>query len=128
MSSALNMTKFARCQSQTCLEMHIFQNGTPWQSETCFRMAHISEWHATRTSLRGVKACKIGKNSCVFGRSDKVWKGHDGQNNYNKNACKNAWRSIFIPEKYVFRGCFESPFTRISDIQPEIQLYKWSLG
>ena len=29
------------------LEMHIFQNGTPCQSETCFRMAHVSERHAT---------------------------------------------------------------------------------
>ena len=27
-------------------EMHIFQNGTPCQSETCFRMAHFSERHA----------------------------------------------------------------------------------
>ena len=29
-------------------EMHIFQNGTPCQSETCFRMAHVSKRHATR--------------------------------------------------------------------------------
>ena len=28
--------------------MHIFQNGTPCQSETCFEMAHVSERHATR--------------------------------------------------------------------------------
>ena len=27
-------------------EMHIFQNSTPCQSETCFRMAHVSERHA----------------------------------------------------------------------------------
>ena len=27
----------------------IFQNGTPCQSETCFRMAHVSERHAIRT-------------------------------------------------------------------------------
>ena len=39
-----------------------------------------------------------------------------------KNACKNAYLgSIFIPEKYVFRVCFESPFTRmISNLK-----YKW---
>ena len=28
-------------------ELHIFYNGTPCQSETCFRMAHVSERHAT---------------------------------------------------------------------------------
>ena len=39
-----------------------------------------------------------------------------------KNACKNAYlESIFIPEKYVFRVCFESPFMRKDDSQPEIQ-------
>ena len=39
-----------------------------------------------------------------------------------KNACKNAYLgSIFIPEKYVFRVCFASPFTRmISTLK-----YKW---
>ena len=31
-----------------------------------------------------------------------------------ENVCKNAYLgSIFIPEKYVFRVCFESPFTRM---------------
>ena len=31
-----------------------------------------------------------------------------------KNACKNAYSgSVFIPEKYVFRVCFKSPFTRM---------------
>ena len=39
-----------------------------------------------------------------------------------KAHAKTRKRSIFIPETYVFRGCFESPFTRISDIQPEIQV------
>ena len=44
--------------------------------------------------------------------SYKFWKGHDGQ--IKKTACKNAYLgSIFKPEKYVFRVCFESPFTRI---------------
>ena len=52
------------------------------------------------------------KNRGVFGHIDKFWKGHDGQ--INKNACKNAYLgSIFIPEKYVFRVCFESPFTKM---------------
>ena len=43
---------------------------------------------------------------------DKFWKGHDGQ--MKKNTCKNAYLgSIFIPEKCVFRVCFESPFMRV---------------
>ena len=64
------------------------------------------------TSFRGAKTCKIWKKWCVFGHSDKFWKGHDGQ--IEKNTCKNAYLgSIFIPEKYVFRVCFESPFTRM---------------
>ena len=38
-----------------------------------------------------------------------------------KNACLE---SIFIPEKYVFGVCFESPFTRmISSLK-----YKWPPG
>ena len=39
-----------------------------------------------------------------------------------KNACRNTYLgSIFISEKYVFRVCFESPFTRmISSLK-----YKW---
>ena len=64
-----------------------------------------------RTSFRGIKTCKIGKKG-VFGHIDKFWKGQDGQ--IKKNACKNAYLgSIFIREKYVFRVCFESPFTRM---------------
>ena len=52
------------------------------------------------------------KNGCVFGHSDTFWKGHDRQ--IKKNACKNTYLgSIFIPEIYVFRVCFESPFTRM---------------
>ena len=35
-------------------EMHIFQNATPCQFETCFRMEHVSERHATRVL---VEAC-----------------------------------------------------------------------
>ena len=73
-----------------------------------------------RTSFRGAKMCKIRKKGCVFGHIDKFWKGHDRQ--IKKNACKNAYLgSIFTPEKYVFRVCFESPFTRMI-IQPETQV------
>ena len=58
------------------------------------------------------------KEGCVFGDIDKFWKGHGGQ--IKKSACKNAYLgSIFIPEKYVLKVCFESPFRRMN-IQPEI--------
>ena len=64
-----------------------------------------------RTSFRGAKTCKIGKKG-VFGHTDKFWNGHDAQ--IKTNTCKNVYLgSIFIPEKYVFRVCFESPFTRM---------------
>ena len=57
------------------------------------------------------KRAKLEKR-CVFGHTDKLWKGHDRQ--IRKNACKNTYlESVFIPEKYVFRVCFESPFTRM---------------
>ena len=51
--------------------------------------------------------------------------GRDMTDKLKKNACKNAYLgSIFIPEKYVFRVCFESPFTRmISNLK-----YKWPPG
>ena len=76
-----------------------------------------------RTSFKGAKTCKIGKKGCVFGHIDKFWKGHDGQ--IKKNTCKITYLgSIFIHEKYVFRVCFESPFTRmISSLK-----YKWPPG
>ena len=62
-----------------------------------------------RTSFRGTKTCKIGKKGCVFGHIDKFWKGHDRQ--IKQNACKNTYLgSIFIPEKYVFRVLFVSPW------------------
>ena len=52
------------------------------------------------------KRAQFEKKGCVFGHIDKFWKGHDGQ--IEKNTCKNAYLgSIFIPEKYVFRVCFE---------------------
>ena len=34
-------------------EMHIFLNGTSCQSETCFRMAHVSKRHATSVLIGG---------------------------------------------------------------------------
>ena len=63
------------------------------------------------------------KKGYVFGHFDKFWNGHDAQ--IKKNASKNAYLgSIFIPEKYVFRVCFENPFTRmISSLK-----YKWPPG
>ena len=65
-----------------------------------------------RTSFRGAKTCKIWKIGYVFDHIDKFWKGHDAQ--IKKNACKHVYLgSIFIPEKYVFRVCFESPFMRM---------------
>ena len=55
---------------------------------------------------------QIWKEGYVFGHTDKFWAGHDRQ--IKKNACKNAYLgSIFIPEKYVFKVCFESPFMRM---------------
>ena len=73
----------------------------------------------TRTSFRGAKTCKIGEKG-VFGHIDKFWKGHDRQ--IKKNTCKNTYLcSIFIPEKYVFGVCFESPFTRMISCLK----YKW---
>ena len=45
-------------------------------------------------------------------RIDKFWKEHDRQ--IKKNACKNAYLgSIFIPEKYVIRVLFVSPWTSL---------------
>ena len=62
--------------------------------------------------IKGCKNVQNGKKRCDFGYIDKFWNGHDGQ--IKKNACKNAYLgSIFTPEKYVFRECFGSPFTRI---------------
>ena len=52
------------------------------------------------------------KKECVFGHIDKFWKGYDGQIK-KKGMQKCVLGSIFIPEKYVFRVCFESRFTRM---------------
>ena len=40
-----------RANLKNVSEKHIFQNGTPCQSETCFRMAQVSEQHATCASI-----------------------------------------------------------------------------
>ena len=62
-----------------------------------------------RTSFRGAKTWKKG---CVFGHIDQFWKEHDRQ--IKKNACKNAYLgSIFVPENYVIRVLFVSPWTSL---------------
>ena len=71
------------------------------------------------TSFRGAN----WKKWYVFGHIDKFWKGHDIQ--IEKNPCKNTYLgSILIPEKYVFRVCFESPFMRMASSLK----YKWPPG
>ena len=80
-----------------------------------------------RTSFRGAKTCKIGKN----GHIDKFWKGHDGQ--IKKNACKNAYLgSFFIPEKYVIRVLFgvsmdepDTPSCHSTGPSPGLELEFW---
>ena len=65
-----------------------------------------------RTSFRGAKTCKIGKKGVFLVILDKFWKEPDRQ--IKKNACKNAYLgSFFIPEKYVFRVLFVSPWTSL---------------
>ena len=62
--------------------------------------------------VKGCKNVQNWKKGCVFGHTDKFWKGHDGQ--IKKNACKNAYLgSIFIPEKYVIRVLFVCPWTSL---------------
>ena len=69
------------------------------------------------------KHTKFEKNVCVLVILTNFGKAMTDK--FLKNSCKNAYLgSIFIPEKYVFRVCFESPFTRmISSLK-----YKWSPG
>ena len=65
-----------------------------------------------RTSFRGAKNVQNWKKGYVFGHIDKFWNRHDAQ--IKKNASKHAYLwSIFTPAKYVFRVCFENPFTRM---------------
>ena len=67
--------------------------------------------------------CKLGKKGVFFGHIDKFWKGHDGQ--IKKNTYKNTYLgSIFIPEKYVFRVCFESPEIQVAPLAKHN--WKWS--
>ena len=37
--------------------MHIFQNGTPCQSEICFKMAHVSERQVTQAHTYTYSQC-----------------------------------------------------------------------
>ena len=65
-----------------------------------------------RTSYRGAKTCKIGKKMVCFWSYWQILERKSTQ--IKKNVCKNAYLgSIFIPEKYVFGVCSESPFTRM---------------
>ena len=71
------------------------------------------------------------EKGCVFGHIDKFWKEHDRQ--IKKNECKNAYLGcIFIPEKYVIRVLFVSPWTSlipplaIRVPPPNLALYKVS--
>ena len=74
-----------------------------------------------RTSFRGAKTCKIGGKGVFF--VILTYFGKDMTEKLRKNACKNAYLgSIFMHENFVFRVCFERPFTRMIDIQPEIQV------
>ena len=58
------------------------------------------------------KRTQLEKKGCLFGHIDKFWKEHNRQ--IKKNACKNAYLgSIFIPEKYVIRVLFVSPWTSL---------------
>ena len=73
-----------------------------------------------RTSFRSAKTCKIGKKGVFLVILTNF--GKNKTDKLRKNTCKNAYLgSIFIPEKYVFRVCFESPFTRMITILK----YKW---
>ena len=67
--------------------------------------------------VQGCKNVQNWKKWCVLGHIEKFWKGHEGH--IKKNLCNLG--SIFTPEKYVLRVCFESSFTRmISSLK-----YKW---
>ena len=71
------------------------------------------------TSFRGAKMCKIGKKGVFLVRLTNF--GKDVMGKLRKIHAETRLGSIFMPEKYVFRVCFESPFTRmISSLK-----YKW---
>ena len=74
------------------------------------------------TSFRGAKTCKIGKRDVFF----VIWQilEKDIMDKLRKHMQNVYLGSFFIPEKYVFRVHFESPFMRmISSLK-----YKWPPG
>ena len=83
----------------------MFQNGTQ---------------HVHRLGVQ--KRAKLAKKCVFLVIVTKFGKDMTDKIIITKTHAKTRKGSIFIPEKYVFRGCFESHFTRISDIQPEIQV------
>ena len=65
-----------------------------------------------RTSFRGAKTYKIGKKGVFLAISTNF--GKDMTDKLRKTHAKNTYLGyIFIPEKYVFKLCFENPFTRM---------------
>ena len=68
LSSALDMTTFARCQSETCLEMHIFQNGTP------LNLKHISGWHMFQNGTQHVGESWGMANTILLGLINATYK------------------------------------------------------
>ena len=76
------------------------------------RVAFQDQAMYAHTSFRGKKTCKIGIKGMFLVILTNFGKDMEGQ--IEKNACKNLYLgSISIPEKYMFRVCFESPFTRM---------------
>ena len=87
----------------------------PHKKIQVIRVAFEDQAMYARTSFRGAKTCKIGKKKGVF----LVILTNFGKNMMDKlrnkkNACKNEnLGSYFHTSKYMFRVCFESPFTRM---------------
>ena len=68
----------------------------------------------THTSFRGAKMCKIGKKGMFLVILTNF--GKDMTHKLRKTIAKTrtgVFKVFFIPEKYVFRVWFESPFTRV---------------
>ena len=64
------------------------------------------------TSFRGAKTCKIAKKGVFLVILTNF--GKDMMEKIRKTHAENTYLgSSFIPEKYVFRVCFESPFMRM---------------
>ena len=90
----------------------VFQGGYhPRKTKHVIRVVFQDQAMYARTSFRGAKTSKIGKKGVFLAmviNFGKRWR------KIKKKTCKNAYLgSIFIPGKYVFRVCFESPFTRM---------------